>query len=202
LIAAAVAPMAAGDPSAYIALSALLAFFAGLICIAASFMKLGALADFLSRPILVGFLNGIAISIALGQAGKLFGFDVEKKGILPVAIEVATKIAQTHWLTLAVAVLALVILVLMPRFTRKLPAALVAMVVAGAVVAAFGLDGAGVATLGQVPAGLPSLGLPPSTLALAAAHLEELLLAAAGIALISFSSGHAHRPQLRRQEPL
>jgi high affinity sulfate transporter 1 len=188
LIAAAVAPMAAGDPSAYIALSALLALFAGLICIAASFMRLGALADFLSRPILVGFLNGIAISIALGQAGKLFGFDVEKKGILPVAIEVATKIAQTHWLTLAVAVLALVILLLMPKLTRKVPAALVAMVVAGAVVAAFGLDGAGVATLGQVPAGLPSLGLPTSTIALAAAHLEELLLAAAGIALISFSS--------------
>jgi high affinity sulfate transporter 1 len=188
LIAAAVAPMAAGDPSAYIALSALLALFAGLICIAASFLRLGALADFLSRPILVGFLNGIAISITLGQAGKLFGFDVEKKGILPVAIEIAAKMTQTHWPTLAVAVLAFIILLFMPRLTRKLPAALVALVVAGALVAAFGLDEAGVATLGQVPAGLPSLGLPTSTLALAAAHLEELLLAAAGIALISFSS--------------
>ncbi|MEY6432836.1 SulP family inorganic anion transporter [Thioalkalicoccus limnaeus] len=188
LIAAAVAPIAAGDAGAYVALSALLALFAGLLCIAASFLRLGALADFLSRPILVGFLNGIAISIALGQAGKLFGFDVEDKGIVPVAIEVATKIAQTHWPTLAVAALAFVVLFLMPRFTRKLPAALVAMVVAGAVVAALGLGEAGVATLGAVPPGLPSLGLPASTLELAVAHLDELLAAAAGIALISFSS--------------
>jgi MFS superfamily sulfate permease-like transporter len=51
-----------------------LAFLTGLLCIAASFLRLGALADFLSRPILVGFLNGVALSIILGQADKIFGF--------------------------------------------------------------------------------------------------------------------------------
>lgn len=188
LIAAAVAPMAGGDAGTYVAISALLALFAGLFCIAASFLKLGALADFLSRPILVGFLNGIAISIALGQTGKLFGFAVQEKAIVPVAIEVAAKLGQTHGPTLAVAALAFAVLLLAPRLTRRLPAALIAMVVAGAAVALFGLDAAGVATLGAVPAGLPPLGLPVSAPELALAHLDELLGAAAGIALISFSS--------------
>ena len=66
----------------YASLSAMLALLTGLICIAASFLRLGALADFLSRPILVGFLNGVALSIILGQADKIFGFAVVESGIL------------------------------------------------------------------------------------------------------------------------
>src|SRR5436309_8040297 len=66
LVAAAVAPMAGGDKELYVSLSMALAFLAGVFCIAARFFRLGALADFLSRPILVGFLNGMALSIALG----------------------------------------------------------------------------------------------------------------------------------------
>jgi len=73
LVAAAVAPLAAGDGDVYASLSVTLALLAGLLCIAGSFLKLGALADFLSRPILVGFMNGIALSIVLGQMGKLLG---------------------------------------------------------------------------------------------------------------------------------
>ena len=68
LVAASVAPLAAGDQSAYASLSVTLALLTGLLCVAASFLRLGALADFLSRPILVGFLNGVALSIILGQA--------------------------------------------------------------------------------------------------------------------------------------
>src|SRR4051794_487616 len=83
LVAAAVAPLAAGNPDSYVSLSMALTFLAGLFCIAARFFKLGVLADFLSRPILVGFLNGMAISIALGQIGKIFGFPIAKEGILP-----------------------------------------------------------------------------------------------------------------------
>src|SRR5690349_5098158 len=74
LVAAAVAPLAAGNADLYVSLSIALAMLAGLLCIAARFAKLGVLADFLSRPILVGFLNGMALSIALGQIGKIFGF--------------------------------------------------------------------------------------------------------------------------------
>ena len=188
LIAAAVAPLAAGDGGLYVVFSTLLALFAGLFCIAASFLKLGALADFLSKPILVGFLNGVSISIALGQAGKLFAFETTARGIAPRLFEIVGKLGQTHWPTLAIAILAFAVLLLAPRLTRRLPAALIAMVVAGAAVALLGLDAAGVATIGAVPAGLPSLGLPPVPVERIAAVLPELLGAAAGIALVSFSS--------------
>ena len=76
MIAAAVAPDASGNADLYLSLSITLTFFTGLICIVASFFRLGAFADFLSKPILVGFLNGIAISIFLGQVGKLLGFSI------------------------------------------------------------------------------------------------------------------------------
>ena len=188
LIAAAIAPLAGGDPQLYLTLSALLAVFAGIFCIAASFLRLGALADFLSKPILVGFLNGISISIALGQASKLFGFETSAKGILPRLFEIASKLGETHWRTFAVSLLTLAVLLIWPRVTRRLPAALVAMVVAGAAVAFLGLDTLGVATIGAVPAGLPALGLPTARLAQVGPVLPELLAAAAGLALVSFSS--------------
>ena len=188
LIALTVAPMAGGDPQVYIALSALLALFAGLFCILACFLKLGVLADFLSRPILVGFLNGVAVSIALGQSGKLFGFSIEQQGVVLVAIELISKFGQIHWLTFAVALLAFAVLLLAPRLIKHLPAALLAMLVTAVAVAGFDLEAHGVATLGVVPAGLPTLGLPAGSLQLLTEHLKPLLMAAAGIALISFSS--------------
>lgn len=188
LIALTVAPMAGGDPQVYIALSALLALFAGLFCILACFLKLGALADFLSRPILVGFLNGVAVSIALGQSGKLFGFSIEQQGVVLVAIELISKFGQIHWLTFAVALLAFAVLLLAPRLIKHLPAALLAMLVTAVAVAGFDLEAHGVATLGVVPAGLPALGLPAGSLQLLTEHFKPLLMAAAGIALISFSS--------------
>ena len=188
LIALTVAPMAGGDPQVYIVLSALLALFAGLFCILACFLKLGALADFLSRPILVGFLNGVAVSIALGQSGKLFGFSIEQQGVVLVAIELISKFGQIHWLTFAIALLAFAVLLLAPRLIKHLPAALLAMLVTSVAVAGFDLEAHGVATLGVVPAGLPALGLPAGSLQLLTEHFKPLLMAAAGIALISFSS--------------
>lgn len=188
LIALTVAPMAAGDPAAYIALSMWLALIAGVFCILASFLKLGAMADFLSRPILVGFLNGVAISIALSQWGKLFGFTTEKRSVIPATLELFNKLGEAHLLTIAISVLAFVVLFRAPRYIKRLPAALVAMIITGAVVALFDLGSFGVVTLGKVPAGLPEFGLPDKALEVLGANLESLLAAAAGIALISFSS--------------
>jgi len=101
LVAAAVAPLASGDQKLYESLSVTLALLAGVLCIAASFLRLGALADFLSKPILVGFLNGIALSIMLGQIGKIFGFPIAG-GIVPRLLEFVRKVGLTHWPTLAV----------------------------------------------------------------------------------------------------
>ena len=91
MIAASIAPLAGNNSELYLSLTTALTLLTGLFCIAASYFRLGALADFLSKPILVGFLNGIAISIFLGQIGKVLGFSVESSGIIPRLLEVLGK---------------------------------------------------------------------------------------------------------------
>lgn len=184
LVLATLTPLAASSGDSYLALSVTLGILTGLICIAASFLRLGVLADFLSKPILVGFLNGIALSIMLGQAGKIFGFTVESGGIVPRLWEIARKLDQIHMPTLAVALVSFAILALVPRVLPWLPAAICAMVASAAAVALFGLEAAGVKTLGPVAGGLPSLHVPEIDFAV----LPGLLPPALGLALISFSS--------------
>jgi high affinity sulfate transporter 1 len=184
LVAAAVGPLAAGNQDLYYSLSLTLAFLAGVFCIIARFFRLGALADFLSKPILVGFLNGMAISIALGQIGKIFGFSITRERIVPRLVEFASKLGQTHAPTLAIGLLAFFVLAVSPRLIPRLPAALAAMIVAGAAVRLFGLDAQGVKIIGAVPAGLPAFRLPSFPLE----FLPDLCAEAAGIALIAFSS--------------
>jgi MFS superfamily sulfate permease-like transporter len=161
-----------------------LAFLAGVFCILARFFKLGVLADFLSRPILVGFLNGMALSIGLGQIGKIFGFPIAKEGIVPRLVEFASKLGLTHPPTLATGLAAFVVLAVSPKLFPRLPAALAAMVVTGAAVRLLGLDAAGVKTIGAVPAGLPPLRIP----SFPPEVLPSLCAEAAGLALIGFSS--------------
>jgi high affinity sulfate transporter 1 len=184
LVAAAVTPLAAGNEDRYASLSMALAFLAGVFCILASFFRLGGLADFLSRPILVGFLNGMAISIALGQIGKIFGFPITKEGIVPRLVEFASKLGLAHPPTLAVGATAFLVLAVCPRLVPRLPAGLAAMAVTGAAVRLLRLDEAGVKTIGAVRAGLPSIRVPSFPPEL----LPNLCAEAAGVALIGFSS--------------
>jgi high affinity sulfate transporter 1 len=184
LVAASVAPLAAGDQAAYASLSVMLALLTGLLCVAASFLRLGALADFLSRPILVGFLNGVALSIILGQADKILGFSVVESGIIPRLLEIIGKLGEVHGPTLAVALSTFAVIALVPRVAPQLPAALVGMVLAAAAVVLFNLTTVGVKIVGYVPAGLPRLAVPHVDPTL----LPALLADAAGLALVSFSS--------------
>ncbi len=184
LVAAAIVPLAGGDEQLYLSLSMSLALMAGLFCIAASFLRLGALADFLSRPILVGFLNGIALHIIMGQVGNLFGIGLEAPGIAPRFLELLSRLGEIHWPTLWVGLITVLVLVFSPRLFSRLPAALVATLIAGLTVGLLGMDAQGVATIGAVPAGLPSLSLPSLPLEL----IDDLAAAAAAIALVSFSS--------------
>jgi len=184
LVVAAVAPLASGDQNLYESVSVTLALLAGALCVAASFLKLGALADFLSKPILVGFLNGIALSIIMGQIGKIFGFAIVSGGIVPRLVEFAEKLGLTHWPTLAMSLGTFVVLLVTPRVSRRIPAALVAIVVAGLAVRVFGLEGYGIKTVGVVPAGLPQVKIPHFSLAV----VPSLLGDAAGLALVTFCS--------------
>lgn len=184
LVAAAITPLAAGNRELYQSLSVTVAFLAGLLCIAASLLKLGAVADFLSKPILVGFLNGIALSIVFGQLGKIFGFQIAAGGIIPRFYEFISKLGSTHWPTLAVGVGVFLVLQVTPYALRRVPAALVAMIIAAIAVKVFGLEGYGVKTVGEVPAGLPHLSIPHVPLEM----LPDLVGDAAGLAVVTFSS--------------
>ena len=185
MIAAAVAPLAGGNAELYLSLTVALTFLTGVFCIAASGFRLGALADFLSKPILVGFLNGVAISIFLGQIGKLLGFSVESSGIVPRLLEVLAKLPLLHGPTLMVGLASFAALLAFVRWLPRLPAALAVLVVAGATAVALDLAAAGVKVLGPVPAGLPLPRWPKVSLD----DVASLTAAAAGLALVVFTSG-------------
>jgi MFS superfamily sulfate permease-like transporter len=126
----------------------------------------------------------MALSIALGQIGKIFGFAIERERILPRLLEFVSKLGLTHPPTLAIGAAAFVLLLITPKVLPRLPASLAAMVVTGVAVKVLGLEASGVKTIGAVPAGLPPLGLPVFHPDL----LPQLTAQAAGLALIGFSS--------------
>ena len=184
IVASAIAPLAQGDAVLYLDLAIALTLITALLCIGASFLKLGALADFLSRPIIVGFMNGVAISVVLSQAGHLFGLRIDADGILARAWEFAARLPSTRWPVLAVGVGTMAVLVVAPRVVKALPAALVALVAASLAVHFLGLGQAGVATIGAVPGGLPLPRVPRVPVD----HLPTLVAEAAGLALVLFST--------------
>ena len=159
LVAASVAPLAAGDQATYASLSMVLALLRASVH-RRKLPAVGCARRFSIPANLVGFLNGVALSIILGQADKIFGFPVTESGILPRLAEIAGKLDAVQWPTLSVAVGTFLVLLIVPRLVPQLPAALVGMVLAGAAVLLLNLPVLGVKTIGHVPAGLPELELP------------------------------------------
>ena len=163
----------------------ILSLMTGILFVFAGFSRLGFIANFLSQPILTGYLNGIALIIIAGQLQKLFGYSGEAEEFFPKLTEFIDKIDHSHLPTLILGLSLLFVLVILRRMAPRLPAALIVVVIGIAVVAMLGLDQNGVAVLGSVPAGLPSLHIA----AFEPAAFTALLGDAAGIALVSFTSG-------------
>jgi high affinity sulfate transporter 1 len=184
IIAAILIPLAAGDSARYVSFSMILTIITGAFCIAAGIAKLGFLTNFLARPILTGYLNGIALSIISGQLGKLFGFSLKPAGFFRLLSEFFSKLGQTHYLTLAVGIAIFVTLRLLKRLAPNVPAPLIAVVLGIAAASSFDLGGRGVVLLGAIPAGLPALIIPT----LNSSDWGPLTLGAVGLALISFNS--------------
>ncbi len=184
IVAAVVAPLAGQDPARTLSLTAALAVITGGLCIAAGLARLGFLTNFLARPILTGYLNGIAISIIAGQLAPLFGFQVAPAGFFRLMGRFIAALGRTHGPTLAVGAAALALLLWLGRAAPKIPGPLVAVVLGAAASAVFGFAGLGIRLLGKVPAGLPAFALP----AVAGADWEPLAVGAVGLALISYNS--------------
>ena len=121
IVAATVVPLAGEDLDRYISLSMALAIITGVLCIAAGVARLGFLTNFLARPILTGYLNGIALSIISGQLGRLFGFTVPSSGFFRLLAAFVSNLGRTHGLTLGLGVATFVLLRVLKRFAPKIP---------------------------------------------------------------------------------
>lgn len=160
MTASALAALAVTGPAEHMALASLLALMAAGLLIAARIVGLGFLADFLSRTVLVGFLTGVGIQVAIGEVPGIFGIAATGHGTVEKISSALKNAGQASWQTLAVAVAVLIIVLGAKRLSGKLPGALIAVIGAILVSWAFGLEGRGIAVLGPVPGGLPSFSIP------------------------------------------
>ncbi len=184
MTAAAIGPMAAGDPGRYGALASLLALTVGIVCCLGASMRLGFLADLLSKPILVGYMAGVAVIMITGQIGKISGVSLESESLGGQLLELLAHRGEIHLPTVLLAFGVLAFLLLVQRRFPSAPGPLLAVLLATAIVAVGHLDRSGVAVIGVIPAGLPRFALPE---AVAPGQLKYLVSTAVGVALVGYS---------------
>ncbi|RSM57209.1 sodium-independent anion transporter [Amycolatopsis sp. WAC 01376] len=183
MTAVALGPLAAGDPLRYGVLAATLALLVGGLCVLGGLAKLGVLADLLSKPVLTGYMAGIAVLMVLSQLGKMTGVPVTGDGVAAELASFLKNVGEVHWPTLLVGALVLASLLVLQRWMPRFPGPLAAILLAAGVVAAFSLTDMGIEVVGTIDSGLPVPGVP----AVSAADLPDLLLPAVGIAIVGFS---------------
>jgi high affinity sulfate transporter 1 len=164
MIAATIAPLllANGDPARAVALASLLAVLVGVVMVIAGLAKAGFVADLLSKPTQIGYLNGLALTIIVSQLPKLLGFSVDADGFLAEARGFISGLAQGEANTTAalLGIVSLAGILLLNRFLPKLPSVLIVVVLAAIAVSAFDLESHGVDTVGVLPQGFPPFTLP------------------------------------------
>jgi high affinity sulfate transporter 1 len=184
VIAAVVTPLAAGDSLKHWQLVVTMTAMTGFWCLIASKFKLGVLADFLSKPILMGLLNGVAITIIVGQFSKVFGFTFDERYLLERLGGVPTYLSQAHVPTLLMALLTVVIYFVMKRLKPTWPSSMFAIAFGAFLVWAFNLEQFDVSTIGAVTGGLPAFQAPEFNVGI----IRELVVPALNLAIVSFVS--------------
>lgn len=187
MIAAVVVPIAGadGDPARAVALASALGLLVGLTMVAAGALRLGFVADLLSRPTQIGYMNGLALTILVSQLPRLLGFSVDADGVVGEAAAVVRGVAdgRTVPAALAVGAAAFAVIVVLQRLAPKLPGVLLAVVLAVVASAALDLGDRGVRLVGALPQGFPPLSLPAVSLG----DLGLLVAGALGITLVSLA---------------
>ena len=181
----------ASDPATYQAYASAFVLVTGLVFLAAGLAKLGFITQFLSKPVMDGFVMGLAIFVAVGQLNKLFGVPKPEGNTVEKLLGIIQELPQANWVAFAVGAAALALLFLLPRLSKKIPAGLVVLFGAIGLSAALDLNGNyGVEIVGTLPQGLPTLTFPsvPLTTYLA------MILPAMGVLLVAYSEalGVAH----------
>lgn len=183
MTATALAPLAVGDPARYAALAAVLAVLVGGICLVGGLCRLGFVADLLSRPVLVGYMTGVAVIMIGGQLGRVSGVPVHGDEFVDQVRSFAAGIDSWHPPTVLLSGAVLALLLVLYRVAPGFPGPLVAVLLATAAVAVFSLQRTGIRVVGPIPAGLPAVGLP----GVPAGEFAALLLPAVGIAVVAFT---------------
>ena len=163
IIAATIVPLAAGDPELLVSLAGMLALFTGALCIIAGLAKFGFITDLLSKPIRLGYLNGIALTVLVGQLPKILGFEASGSGLIQEAISLVQGVLQgmMNWMTFAIGAASLALILIFKRLWPKIPGVLIAVIGATIIVGVFDLaTTAGVSVVGPLPQGLPSFQVP------------------------------------------
>jgi high affinity sulfate transporter 1 len=187
MIAATILPLigAQGDPARAVALASMLAIIVGAIMIAGAVAKLGFIANLISKPTMIGYMNGLTLTIIVGQLPKLFGFKVEADGFIGEVTGFVRGLANGEAVAAAavVGISGIIVILLLQRWLPKLPAVLVMVVAAIAAASIFNLASHDVSLVGVLPKGFPPLTIPHVAL-----HDLGLLIAGAlGIALVSLT---------------
>ena len=187
MIAATILPLmlAGGDPVRAVALASLLAVLVGVIMVAAGLARFGFVADLLSKPTQIGYMNGLALTIIVGQLPKLLGFSVDADGLVAEARALVSGLAQGEANSTAavVGVASLAGILLLNRLLPKLPSVLIVVVLAAVAVNALDLQEHGVDTVGVIPQGFPPFTVPAVTWS----DLPPLLLGALAIAVVALA---------------
>lgn len=185
VIAAVVLPLAAGDAGQAVALAGSLSILTGAVCVAAGWLRFGAITELLSKPVRVGYLNGIAVLVLISQLPKALGFSVDATTTLDTIRQTASAVADGAVVPSAVVLSAGSILVIVAarRLIPFLPGIVLAAVGSLIVGAFVDLQARGVAVVGELPRGLPALTLPDLDLG----TLGSLAGGAVLVALVSFA---------------
>ena len=185
LAGSAILPLSGGDPARIAVLAAILSLLSGCVLLLAARLKLGVIADLLSRPVLIGYLNGASLVLIATQLGKMFGIKTEGEEFFEIVFTVIEKLPQTQVPTFILGVLLVLLLVALARWAPRIPGALAVCAVAIVATFLFDLGSYGIALVGAVPSGVPSLTIP----GVRWADLAALAPAAVAIAFLAFSDG-------------
>ncbi|QRM56683.1 SulP family inorganic anion transporter [Sinorhizobium sp. BG8] len=180
-----IASTPATEPVDRISIAAILAIGVGVLCLIARLLRLGMLATFLSRPILVGFFAGISLSILIGQIGRITGVSIKSDGLIAPFVELASKSASIHWPSVLLAVGMFAVLQAARATRLPVPGPVIVVVASVFLSAIFDFKGRGIAVVGDIPTGFPNFAIP----SLSTFPVDQLLFGSAAVFLVSFGAG-------------
>ncbi len=181
----AILPLAAGDPARIPALAATLGILSGLILVLAARLRFGVIADFLSRPVLIGYLNGASLILAATQLGKLFAIKTDGEDFFPLVWQVISQLPQAHVPTFLFGAALILLMMLLNAKAPRIPSALAVSVLSVLGTQFMGLGEMGIKLVGEVPTGIPALAIPVFHWS----DINALAPAALAIAFLAFSDG-------------